>query len=258
MSMHNRECKTSLIGRCALVTGAQQGIGAAIALELAKAGAQVIAAWHDNQQSAQQLADQVEQSGVECHLVQADLSDRDSLDKLFDTCEVIGTIDILVNNAAIFPRADFLELPDTLWDEVHTVNLKAPFILSRHVARKLIAANMSGSIINIVSGAAFRGTPRGSHYVASKAGLVGLTRAIAQELAAHNIRVNAVAPGLTDTAQPRYGMTEQDLADAACTIPLGKIAAADDVAPTVRFLASDESRYITGQTLHVNGGSYLT
>jgi len=228
------ENSASLNGKLALITGAQQGIGAAIALEL------------------------VEQCGVKCHLLGADLSDPQQLHELITDCDAIGSIDILVNNAAIFPRAEFLTVTDELWDDVHAVNLKAPFTISRHVANQMVANGVRGSIINIVSGAAFRGTPRGSHYVASKAGLLGLTRAMAQELAVPNIRVNAVAPGLTDTAQPRYGMSEQDLIDAAVTIPLGRIAAPEDVAPAVRFLASDESRYMTGQTLHVNGGSYLS
>ena len=121
----------------------------------------------------------------------------------------------------------------------------------------MIEAGNGGSIVNLASVAAFRCSPNGAHYVATKAGVIGLTRATALELAPHRIRVNAIAPGLTDTAQPRYGMSEEELAAAGGDIPLGRIASADDIAALAVFLLSGESAHITGQTMHVNGGEFL-
>ncbi len=121
----------------------------------------------------------------------------------------------------------------------------------------MVASGRPGAIVNLASGAAFRSSPRGVHYVASKGGLVSMTRAMALELAPSRIRVNAIAPGLTDTAQPRYGSSEADIAEAARAIPLGQMAQPEDIARTAVFLASDDARLITGQTVHVNGGSYL-
>ena len=121
----------------------------------------------------------------------------------------------------------------------------------------MISAGRPGVIINLTSGAAFRSSPRGVHYVASKGGVLSMTRAMALELAPYGIRVNAIAPGLTDTAQPRYGSSEQELAEAARAIPLGRMARPEEIARAAVFLASDNAQFVTGQTLHVNGGSYL-
>ena len=118
-------------------------------------------------------------------------------------------------------------------------------------------AGRPGAIVNLASGAAFRGSPRGVHYVASKGGVVSMTRQMALELAPHRIRVNAIAPGLTDTAQPRYGSSEEEIAEMAAANPLGRIAQPEDIARAALFLASDDSGFVTGHTLHVNGGSYL-
>lgn len=249
---------SELAGKLALVTGAQQGIGREAALRLAACGAEIIASYPDDDVAAQQLLEAVANTGSRCHLVRADLSSRAQIATLLAAVDAIGVVSILVNNAAIFPRQNFLQVSASLWDEVQAINLTAPFLLTQHVARALVDKEMQGSIINITSGAAFRGTPRGSHYVTSKAGLVGLTRATAQELASAGIRVNAVAPGLTDTAQPRHGMTESEIDAAADDIPMGRIADAADIASVICFLASDAAAYMTGQTVHVNGGSYLS
>jgi len=247
-----------LQGKTALVTGAQQGIGKAIALELGAAGANVIANYYDDIPAAQALQSALNNLGVDCQLVQADLADAQQIDTMFSTVRAVGKLDILVNNAAIFPRADFLSLDAQMWQQTLDVNLTAPFLCTQQAARLMIEHGNGGSIINITSGAAFRSSPRASHYVSSKAGLLGLTRSTALELAAHSIRVNAVAPGLTDTAQPRMGMTEQELQAAGDLIPLGKISDATEVAPIVCFLATAGAAQITGQTIHVNGGGYLT
>jgi len=240
----------------AVVTGAQQGIGLAIAVALAQAGAHIVANYLDEGAAAsgmQTLSDM----GAQVTWVQADLSQTAQIAHLFAQADALGGIDILVNNAAIFPRADFLELTEAMWDQTLAVNLKAPFLCTQQAARRMIAQGRGGSIINITSGAAFRSSPRAAHYVSSKAGLVGLTRASAMALAPHQIRVNAVAPGITDTAQPREGMSEDEIHAAAHQVPLGRIASANDIAPIVQFLASAGAAHVTGQTWHVNGGQYL-
>lgn len=247
----------ALNNRIAVVSGAQQGIGREIALALGQAGATIVANYLDDDTSIESLGAELKALNVAYHLVKADLSEINQIERLMQQAEAIGGVDILVNNAAIFPRTEFLSMDVTTWDQVMTVNLKAPFLCSQLAARSMVAHERGGSIINITSGAAFRGSPRAAHYVTSKAGLVGLTRATALELAPHRIRVNAIAPGLTDTAQPRFGMSEDEITQAANLVPLGRIAVPSDVASVARFLASDEAVHVTGQTWHVNGGQYL-
>jgi 3-oxoacyl-[acyl-carrier protein] reductase len=176
---------------------------------------------------------------------------------MLDAGMPFGGVDLLVNNAGIFPRVDFLEMTDEQFDEVIDVNLKGAFRCSQMLAQRLVADGRGGGIVNLASSAAFRSSPRGSHYVSSKAGIVGLTRATALELAAHHIRVNAIAPGLTDTAQPRFGMSEAEIAETSAEVPLGQMASAENVADLVVFLLSQRASHITGQTMHVNGGQYL-
>ena len=158
---------------------------------------------------------------------------------------------------AVFPRVPFLEMSENDWDFVLGVNLKGACFCAQAAARTMIEAGRPGSIVNLTSAAAFRSSPRGVHYVASKGGVLSMTRAMALELAPYRIRVNAIAPGLTDTAQPRYGSSEAELAEMARTIPLGRMAQPEEIAKTALFLASDDAGFITGQTVHVNGGSYL-
>jgi len=240
----------------AVVTGAQQGIGLAIAVALAQAGARIIANYMD-EAAAENGMQTLSDMGARVTWVKADLTDTAQIAHVFAQADAQGGVDILVNNAAIFPRADFLDLTEAMWDQTLAVNLKAPFLCTQQAARRMIAQGRGGSIINITSGAAFRSSPKAAHYVSSKAGLVGLTRASAMALAAHRIRVNAVAPGITDTAQPRQGMSEAEIHAAADQVPLGRIASASDIAPIVQFLASEGAAHVTGQTWHVNGGQYL-
>jgi 3-oxoacyl-[acyl-carrier protein] reductase len=171
--------------------------------------------------------------------------------------EPFGGVDLLVNNAGIFPRVDFLDMTEDQWDQVLAVNLKGAFLCARAAAQAMVARGAPGAIVNITSVVARGGAPEGVHYGASKAGMVGLTRSMARALARHRIRVNAIAPGLTDTAQPRDGMTEAEIDAAAAALPLGRITRAEEIADAAVFLATDESRQITGQTLHVNGGQIL-
>jgi len=241
----------------ALVTGAQQGIGAAAALALGRAGYDVLVNYLDDAPGAQAVCSELTALGCNARAVQADVRSDTDLMALADAGKNAGGVSVLVNNAAIFPRSGFLDMTLQEWDDVHGVNLRAVFRLSQLVARDMAAGGKGGSIVNITSGAAYRGSPRGAHYVSAKAGIIGLTRAMSQELAEHRIRVNSVAPGLTDTAQPRYGMTEEEIADAAEMVPLGRISTAVDIADSVAFLCSASAQQITGQVLHVNGGQYL-
>jgi NAD(P)-dependent dehydrogenase (short-subunit alcohol dehydrogenase family) len=249
-----------LAGRVALVTGAQQGIGAAIAVALAEAGADVALTWLDDQPAADGVAARVRQAGRRVHLIRVDVARLADIDMMVtDTARVLGAPDILVNNAGVYPRVKLLEMRESDWDYVLDINLKAGCFAAIAVAKALIATGRgSGSVINI-SSQAIRGAVRGVHYSASKGGVVSMTRAMALELAPHNIRVNAIAPGTTDTAQPRYGAAEAELIEmAARLIPLGgKMLTPEQIARTAVFLASDDANAITGQVLHVNGGSYM-
>ena len=248
-----------LAGRVALVTGAQQGIGAAIAVALAEEGADVALTWLDDERAAAAVAARVHQAGRRVHLVRVDVARLADIEMMVtDTVHVLGVPDILVNNAGVFPRVKLIEMRESDWDFVLDINLKAGCFATIAVVKALIAAGKgSGSVINI-SSQAIRGAVRGVHYSASKGGVVSMTRAMALELAPHNIRVNAIAPGTTDTAQPRYGNTDAELIEIARAIPLGgKMLTPNQVARTAVFLASEDASAITGQVLHVNGGSYM-
>jgi NAD(P)-dependent dehydrogenase (short-subunit alcohol dehydrogenase family) len=248
-----------LPGRIALVTGAQQGIGAAIAVALAEAGADVSITWLDDETAAEAVAGRIRQAGRRVHLVRADVARLGDIEAMVaDTVQMLGAPDILVNNAGVYPRVKLLEMREADWDYVLDINLKAGCFATIAFVKALMASGKgSGAVINI-SSQAIRGAVRGVHYSASKGGVVSMTRAMALELAPHNIRVNAIAPGTTDTAQPRYGNTEAELIEMARNIPLGgKMLSPDQVAQAAVFLASEDANAITGQILHVNGGSYM-
>ena len=248
-----------LAGRIALVTGAQQGIGAAIAAALAMEGADIAITWLDDAAAAEALAARIGQAGRRVHLIRADVARLTDIEAMLaDTVRMLGAPDILVNNAGVYPRVKLLEMREADWDFVLDINLKAGCFATIAFVKALIASGKgSGSVINI-SSQAIRGAVRGVHYSASKGGGISMTRALALELAPHNIRVNAIAPGTTDTAQPRYGNTEAELIEMAKTIPLGgKMLTPAQIARTAVFLASDDAGAITGQILHVNGGSYM-
>jgi NAD(P)-dependent dehydrogenase (short-subunit alcohol dehydrogenase family) len=172
------------------------------------------------------------------------------------TQSTFGRLDVLVNNAGVFPRVPFLDMTEADWDLVVDINLKGSAFCAQAAARLMVAAGRGGSIINL-SSRSLAGSVLGVHYSATKAGVVGMTRAMALALAPHGIRVNAIAPGLTDTAQPRYGNSEAELQEMARAVPLGRMATPADIAALGVFLASDAASYITGQVHHINGGAYM-
>jgi NAD(P)-dependent dehydrogenase (short-subunit alcohol dehydrogenase family) len=201
----------------------------------------------------------VRATGRRAVLIKADVGKLPEIETMVaEAARQLGTVDILVNNAGVYPRVPILEMRESDWDYVLDINLKAGCFASIAVAKALIAAKKPGAIINL-SSQAVRGAVRGVHYSASKGGVLSMSRALALELAPHSIRVNTIAPGTTDTAQPRYGNTDAELVEMArVSIPLGgKLLTPDQVARTAVFLASDEASAVTGQVLHVNGGSYM-
>lgn len=243
--------------KIALVTGAQQGIGRAIAIAFAEAGADIAINYLDGAAAANEVAEAVRARGRRAVTLQGDVSVVAQAGALVArTVEALGPLDILVNNAGVFPRVPLLEMRESDWDHVLDVNLKGSFFCAQAAARAMVAAARPGAIISMAS-QAIRGAPDGVHYTASKGGIVAMTRAMALELAPHRIRVNAIAPGLTDTAQPRYGATEAELVERARAIPLGRMGQPAEIADSAVFLASDKAAFMTGQTLHVNGGSFM-
>ena len=241
-----------------LVTGAQQGIGESMAIAFAKVGADVAINWHDNEEKANSVAQSVSQFGNKVLLTKGDVSVvSDARNIVDETVSSLGGIDILINNAGMFPRVPFLDMEEEDWDFVLDINLKGTFFCSQAAARAMVKSKSSGCIINLASQAISGNSPLGTHYCSSKSGIVGLTRSAALELADKNIRVNAVAPGLTDTAQPRYGMTEKEISERAELSPLGRIVRPEEIADMALFLCSDHAAMVTGQVYHVNGGTYL-
>jgi NAD(P)-dependent dehydrogenase (short-subunit alcohol dehydrogenase family) len=243
--------------RVALVTGAQQGIGRGIALALARAGAAVAVNYLDDRAAGEAVAAEARGAGVPAVALSGDVSTPGGCAALVAAVgRDLGALDVLVNNAGMYPRVRMLDMTEADWDFVLDINLKGSFFCAQAAARLMVERGQPGVIIGLAS-QAIRGAPRGVHYSASKGGVVAMTRAMALELAPHGIRVNAIAPGLTDTAQPRYGHSEEELSEMGRAVPLGRMGRVEDVADVAVFLASDEARFITGQTLHVNGGSYM-
>jgi 3-oxoacyl-[acyl-carrier protein] reductase len=247
-----------LAGKIALVTGAQQGIGAATVLEFAREGADVAINWLDDEAAAEEVAGKARALGRRAVLAPGDLGSVEGARALVaKTVEALGRIDVLVNNAGVYPRSPFLELEEPMWDLTHAINLKGMAFCTQAAAKAMIAAGVKGAVVNISSQSA-AGAWFGAHYAASKGGVISLTRSMALELAPHGIRVNGVAPGLVDTAQPRYGMTEEEIVAFGAASPMGRVGAPSEIATVALFLASEMSSYMTGEVVQANGGSYMT
>ena len=244
----------SLEGKVALVTGAAQGIGRALALGLAGEGAIVVCG--DRAHSGE-TAELIRGASGQAHAVALDVAVAADVAAAIELAVGIGGIDILINNAGIFPRSPALEIEEDEWDHVLAVNLKGTFLCARSAAREMRRQGRGGRIVNVTSGAAFVPTPQSAHYAASKAGIVALTRVLALELAPDRITVNSVAPGLTDTAQPRSFYSDADLEAFGARIPAGRIASPEEIVPAALFLCGEGAGYLTGQTIHVNGGLFM-
>ncbi len=245
----------SLTGRIALVTGASQGIGRACALELARAGATVALAARNTEKLAA-VAAEITAAGGKAETFALDISSEDSIKSCAKSViEKLGKVDILVNNAGITKDGLMLRMKLADWNDVLTTNLTGAFLLTQAVTSSMMKGRW-GRVINITSVVGETGQAGQANYAASKAGLIGLTKSLARELASRNITVNAVAPGYIETAmtavlddKQREAMTTQ--------IPLARPGSDKDIAAAVAFLASEEAAYITGHTLDVNGGMYM-
>ena len=242
-----------LHGRVAVVTGANTGLGQAIALALANAGAEIAALGRSD---PAETAAGVAQSGRNLHWIHADLDDVSVLgDAVKQAIDHFGRIDILVNNAGTIRRADALDFSESDWDAVMGVNLKSAFFLSQAIARTWVAGNRGGKIINIVSMLSFQGGIRVASYTASKSGLLGITRLLANEWAARGINVNAIAPGYFETANTQALRADANRSrDILARIPSGQWGKPEDLGGAAVFLASAASDYVHGAVLPVDGG----
>ena len=249
-----------LEGKRALVTGGSRGIGRAIAVGLAREGADVAVNYRTSRDAADSAVREIEQMGRRAAAVQGSTSIRSDVQRFVAGAhDFLGGLDILVNNAGILKRTPFLEIGEEEWDAILDVNLKGYFLVGQAVARHMAGAGTRGAIVNVSSAGQAVAGPNLAHYCVSKAGVEMLTKEMALELAPHNIRVNAVAPGLIET-----DINRADIAQAAfregrlARIPLGLIGAPDDVVGAVVFLASNkEARLMTGASVFVDGGQTI-
>lgn len=242
----------SLQGKTAIVTGSARGIGAEIALTLARAGAKVIINYVENKAAADNICAAIAEAGGECRAVQADVSDPAEVRKLFAaTIEHFNRIDILVNNAGILLFKEIADIQDEEFDRIVDVNFKSVLYTLREAAGKLAD---HGRVVTVSSTVTRLMLPRYGAYAATKAAVEQLTRIFAREMGKRGITANTVSPGPVDTELFRTGKTAADIERMAAMAALGRIGEADDIAQVVLFLASDEARWITGQNIGVNGG----
>jgi 3-oxoacyl-[acyl-carrier protein] reductase len=248
--------KFDLTGKVAVITGASGGIGSAVGLRLAEAGAHIVANYNTRADSAKALVDQIKSNGGEAIAVQADVSKASDVKAMFEeTISTFKKVDILVNNAGIIRDNLLMRMTDDQWDEVVNTNLRSAFLCTREAIRPMIR-NRWGRIVNVSSAIALTGNVGQSNYAASKAGLMGFTVAIAREVATRNITANTILPGYVQTEI--VANLNQEVKDLVLShIPLGYFAVPDDVAPMIAFLCTEEARYITGQAIPVDGGITL-
>lgn len=245
-----------LEGKNALVTGASRGIGREIALELARQGANVAVNFAGSEKSANEVVDEIKALGRKAFAVQANVADGDSVAAMVkQTIDEFGSLDILVNNAGITRDNLLMRMKDEDWDAVINTNLKGVFLCTKAVTRQMMKQR-NGRIINISSIVGVSGNAGQANYVAAKAGVIGLTKTTAKELASRGITVNAVAPGFITTDMTDK-LSEEVKTEMLKQIPLARLGDPEDIAKVVVFLASEDSRYMTGQTLHVDGGMVM-
>ena len=243
----------SLTGKTAIVTGGSRGIGRAVCLELARRGCNIVLSFAGNTAAADQTVSDCQALGVQALAVQGNVADADAVKALFDAAlEKFGAIDILVNNAGITRDNLLMLLKEEDFDAVVDTNLKGAFLCMKAAVRPMMKQRR-GRIISLSSVVGLRGNAGQVNYAASKAGVIGMTKSLAKELAGRNITVNAVAPGFIDTDMTAV-LPDKAKEAILSSIPMARLGAAEDVASAVAFLASDEAGYITGQVLEVDGG----
>ncbi len=243
----------SMEKRTAIITGAARGIGRAIALRLAKDGVNVVINYTSAEKEAEETAREAEKLGVQALLVQADVSKKEEVEQLFEKAMTLtGRIDILINNAGITRDNLILRMKEEDFDRVIEINLKGSYNCMKKASRIMLKQRY-GRIVNISSVVGLRGNPGQVNYAASKAGVIGMTKSLAKELASRNITVNALAPGMIETKMSEQ-MSEAAKKQMLSMIPAGRIGRPEDVANAAAFLAGEEAAYITGQVLCVDGG----
>lgn len=243
----------NLDGRVALVTGASAGIGEAIALGLAKVGAKVAVNYHSSAEAASRVVDQISVMGSEAFAIEGDVSREEPVESMIK--EVVkhwGTMDILVNNAGITRDKLLMRMSPAEWDEVINTNLRGAFLCTRHTIPYMVKQRY-GRIVNMSSVVGVSGNPGQANYAASKAGLIGFTKAMAREVAARNITVNAVAPGYITTSMVQQ-LPDEAQKHILDRIPMGRFGTPADVAEIVAFLCTEAASYITGQVIGIDGG----
>lgn len=244
----------SLGGRVAVVTGAGSGIGRAVAKRLAEDHAK-IAIWDINLAGAEETATMIRDAGGTAIAINADCSDKAAIHAAAEqTRAELGPIAILVNNAGIAPFTPFLQTDDDLFDKVIRINLRGPWLVTKEVVPDMLAAGW-GRVINITSSSVQTGSPTQGHYVSSKGGLMGMTKALALEFAGAGLTFNMVPPGFIDT--PMLRGAPVDVEAFAATLPMKRVGQPEDIAAACAYLASEEASYVTGQTISTNGGRYM-
>jgi glucose 1-dehydrogenase len=248
-----------LAGRIALVTGASSGIGEAIALGFAREGADVIVHYRTRQNEADAIAEEIRGMGRRAHVVQGDVADAGQVAQMMADATALGPLSVVVCNAGTHRRVPFLEIDEAMWDWVLDTDLKGPFLVGQAAAKQMVQGGTGGSILMTSSVSAYSAQPELVHYQAAKAGVAMLVRGMALELAPHGVRVNAIAPGLVETnLTTRVFRTPDVLAARVGRIPLGRAGQPDDMVGAAIFLASDESAWMTGSTITVDGGFSVT